>query len=48
MEDQEVLQLARQAAEQLIVQDPDLKRWPPLSRILEERQARLLGPGLLT
>ncbi|HIK20269.1 MAG TPA: ATP-dependent DNA helicase RecG [Synechococcus sp. M44_DOE_062] len=48
MDDQEVLHLARQAAEQLLALDPDLKQWPPLSRILEERQARLLGPGLLT
>ncbi|MFS8907812.1 ATP-dependent DNA helicase RecG, partial [Synechococcus sp. OH2] len=48
MDDQEVLQLARQAAEQLIVQDPQLQQWPRLRRILEERQARLLGPALLT
>ncbi len=48
MDDQEVLQLARQAAEQLIGQDPELQQWPRLRRILEERQARLLGPALLT
>lgn len=48
MDDQEVLQLARQAAEQLIAQDPELQQWPRLRRILEERQARLLGPALLT
>ncbi len=48
MDDQEVLQLARQAAEQLLAQDPELQQWPRLRRILEERQARLLGPALLT
>ncbi|WP_328286018.1 ATP-dependent DNA helicase RecG [Synechococcus sp. Nb3U1] len=48
MDDQEVLELARQAAEQLMAADPSLNQWPLLGRILEERQAHLLGPGLFT
>ncbi|MEN9262333.1 MAG: ATP-dependent DNA helicase RecG [Thermostichus sp. HHBFW_bins_43] len=48
MDDQEVLELARQAAEQVITADPSLNQWPPLRRILEERQAHLVGPGLFT
>ncbi|MGQ9837084.1 MAG: ATP-dependent DNA helicase RecG [Cyanobacteriota bacterium] len=48
IDDQEVLQLARQAAEQLMATDPSLNQWPQLGHILEERQARLLGPGLFT
>jgi ATP-dependent DNA helicase RecG len=48
MDDQEVLEVARQAAEQIMAADPSLNQWPRLGRILEERQAHLLGPSLFT
>ncbi|MEL6441604.1 MAG: ATP-dependent DNA helicase RecG [Cyanobacteria bacterium J06621_8] len=47
VEDQEVLNLARQAAEKIIVADPLLENFPGLKQELEIRYRRLLGGDIL-
>ncbi|WP_126146587.1 ATP-dependent DNA helicase RecG [Synechococcus elongatus] len=48
VEDQDVLDLARTTAEQLIEQDPELTRSPLLKQELEARYRRLMGGMILT
>jgi ATP-dependent DNA helicase RecG len=48
VEDQEVLLLARQAAEAMIASDPDLVKFPDLQTELTTRYERLIGSEMLT
>lgn len=48
VEDREVLVLAREAAEKLILADRSLKQMPSLKKALEERYQRMLGGEILT
>ena len=48
VEDQEVLQLAREAAEKVIAQDETLQRWPLLEAELKYRYQKLMGGTILT
>ncbi|NES71916.1 MAG: hypothetical protein F6K24_45295, partial [Okeania sp. SIO2D1] len=48
VEDQEVLFLAREAAEKLILADKTLQSWSPLRDELEERYRKLMGGTILT
>ncbi|HEY9906396.1 MAG TPA: ATP-dependent DNA helicase RecG [Thermosynechococcaceae cyanobacterium] len=48
VEDQEVLELARDAAERTIAQDETLDRWKFMQQELEYRYQRLLGGAILT
>ncbi|MEN9261730.1 MAG: hypothetical protein Q6L60_12280, partial [Thermostichus sp. HHBFW_bins_43] len=48
MDDQEVLELARQAAEQVITADPQLLRYPNLKAILEGKASGHTKISLLT
>ncbi|MEB3291943.1 MAG: ATP-dependent DNA helicase RecG [Synechococcales bacterium] len=48
LEDQEVLEIARDAAQQAIDRDPSLARWPAMKAELEYRYTRLLGGAILT
>ena len=48
VEDQEVLNLAREAAEKLILADTTLKQMPSLKKELEIRYQRMLGGEILT
>jgi ATP-dependent DNA helicase RecG len=48
LEDQEVLEIARDAAQQAIDRDPTLDRWPAMKAELEYRYTRLLGGAILT
>ena len=48
MTDQEVLMLARQAAEQTLTTDPSLSCWPQLSEELQHRYDKLLGGTMMT
>lgn len=48
VEDQEILVLARNAAEKAIAQDATLDRWPLLKVELENRYQRLLGGAIMT
>ena len=48
VEDQEVLELAREAAEKVIARDPTLERWPLLQAELEYRYQKLMGGAILT
>lgn len=48
MDDQEVLELAREAAEAVMVRDETLQRWPSLLAELNYRHARLMGGAILT
>lgn len=48
VEDQEVLVLAREAAEKILLQDKYLKDTPSLKEELEKRYQRLLGGDILT
>ncbi len=47
-EDQEVLVLAREAAEQLLAQDPALQRYPLINQTLQIKYKKLLGADILT
>lgn len=47
-EDQDVLEVARDAAIQAIQKDPELDRWPAMKAELEYRHTRLLGGAILT
>jgi len=48
VEDREVLELARQAAEKVIEKDPLLARWSLMRKELEYRYQRLMGGAILT
>jgi len=48
VEDREVLELARQAAEKVIEKDPLLTRWSLMRTELEYRYQRLMGGAILT
>lgn len=48
VEDQEVLLLAREAAEKVIARDETLNNWPPMKAELEYRYQRLMGGAILT
>ncbi len=48
IEDQEVLELAREAAEKVIAIDATLKRWSLLQAELEYRYQKLMGGAILT
>ncbi|MBD2183971.1 ATP-dependent DNA helicase RecG [Planktothrix sp. FACHB-1355] len=48
VEDQEVLEIARNAAEKIILRDEDLQRWPLLEAELEYRYQKLMSGTILT
>jgi ATP-dependent DNA helicase RecG len=48
VEDQAVLELAREAATQALEKDPQLERWAAMKAELEYRYTRLLGGAILT
>ncbi|MEO0373108.1 MAG: ATP-dependent DNA helicase RecG [Cyanobacteria bacterium P01_A01_bin.17] len=48
VDDQEALELARDAAEKAIAQDPTLERWPLMRTELEQRYQRLMGGAIFT
>jgi ATP-dependent DNA helicase RecG len=48
VEDQDCLELAREAAEKTIETDPVLERWPLMQQELEYRYQRLMGGTILT
>ena len=48
VDDQSALELAREAAEKVIVKDVTLERWPLLQAELERRYQRLMGGTILT
>ena len=48
VEDQAVLEKARQAAEALLAEDRSLERWPKLKTELQYRYAKLMGGTILT
>lgn len=48
VEDQEVLELARDAAERVITKDESLEMWPGLKLELDRRYQRMLGASILT
>ena len=48
VEDQNVLEIARQAAQGLIHQDATLDRWPILKQELNDRYEKLMGGAILT
>ncbi|NET03089.1 MAG: ATP-dependent DNA helicase RecG [Sphaerospermopsis sp. SIO1G2] len=48
VEDEDVLLLARQAAEKVIDMDVNLERWPLMRNELQYRYARLMGGAILT
>jgi ATP-dependent DNA helicase RecG len=48
VEDQDVLELARDAAEQAMAKDPTLEKWPAMRSELQYRYTRLLGGAILT
>ena len=48
VEDQEVLNLARDAAEKIILQDQTLQSWPLMKEELDYRYSRLMGGAILT
>lgn len=48
VEDREVLELARVAAEEIIEKDESLNDWPPLRDELERRYQKMMGGSILT
>jgi ATP-dependent DNA helicase RecG len=48
VEDQEVLNLARDAAEKIIIKDETLEPWPLMKEELEYRYSKLMGGAILT
>ncbi len=48
VEDQEVLNLARDAAEKIIIQDETVESWPLMKAELEYRYSKLMGGAILT
>jgi ATP-dependent DNA helicase RecG len=47
VEDREVLNLAREAAEKMIFADPELKEFPNVARELERRYQKMIGADIL-
>ena len=47
-EDQDVLEIAREAAEKVIEKDENLLRWPALKAELDYRYKKLMGGAILT
>ena len=47
-EDQDVLEIAREAAEKVIEKDETLLRWPALKAELDYRYQKLMGGAILT
>jgi ATP-dependent DNA helicase RecG len=48
VEDQDCLELAREAAEKVTAQAPDLEPWPLLKAELKDRYFRLMGGAIFT
>lgn len=48
LEDQDVLELARSAAEKIIAEDPSLNLWPLMKTELDRRYQKLMGGAILT
>jgi ATP-dependent DNA helicase RecG len=48
IEDQDVLMLAREAAEAMLNEDPELARWPKLAKELQRRYEKLMGGTIMT
>jgi ATP-dependent DNA helicase RecG len=48
VEDQDVLMVAREAAEKVLAKDPTLNRWPQLKAALAERYRKLMGGAIWT
>jgi ATP-dependent DNA helicase RecG len=48
VEDQDVLEVARDAAAQALAKDPTLEKWPAMKAELAYRYTRLLGGAILT
>ena len=48
IEDQDVLMLARTAAEATIQQDKTLAQWPKLAQELKRRYEKLMGGAIMT
>jgi ATP-dependent DNA helicase RecG len=48
IEDQDVLMLAREAAESLLNEDPTLARWPRLAKELQRRYDKFMGGAIMT
>jgi ATP-dependent DNA helicase RecG len=48
VEDQQVLEIARDAAQNAMAKDPTLEKWPAMRSELEYRYTRLLGGAILT
>lgn len=48
VEDQEVLELAREAAQKVMQKDPTLERWPAMAAEWERRYQKMMGGSILT
>lgn len=48
IEDQDVLAVAREAAEAMLKEDPTLARWPKLAKELQRRYEKLMGGAIMT
>ncbi|MBW4462821.1 MAG: ATP-dependent DNA helicase RecG [Nodosilinea sp. WJT8-NPBG4] len=48
IEDQDVLTVAREAAEAMLKEDPTLCRWPKLAKELQRRYEKLMGGAIMT
>jgi ATP-dependent DNA helicase RecG len=48
IEDQDVLEMARTAAEATLQQDKTLAQWPDLARELKRRYEKLMGGAIMT
>ena len=48
IEDQDVLMLAREAAEAMLKEDASLNRWPKLAKELQRRYEKLMGGAIMT
>jgi ATP-dependent DNA helicase RecG len=48
VEDQDVLELARQVAQKAIEKDPTLEKWPAMRAELNYRYLKLMGGAILT
>ena len=48
VEDQAVLEIAREAAEKVLTKDPELEQWPDMRAELDYRYRKLMGGAILT
>ncbi|MGL6284437.1 MAG: ATP-dependent DNA helicase RecG, partial [Microcoleaceae cyanobacterium] len=48
VDDQDVLEMARQASQRVIEIDENLERWPVLQQELERRYSKIMGGSILT